>query len=72
MGISIRKGRLKDYDDTRTIETLQKFPPEATVKIIQNDISGDRFFDVNTVENLARVRVTTAGVETVETVIIGI
>lgn len=30
------------------------------------------FFDVNTVENLARVRVTTAGVETVETVIIGI
>ncbi|ARE18583.2 hypothetical protein LLD17_09010 [Lactococcus cremoris] len=54
------------------IETLQKFPPEATVKIIQNDISGDRFFDVNTVENLARVRVTTAGIETVETVIIGI
>lgn len=26
------------------IETLQKFPAEATVKIIQNDISGDRFF----------------------------
>ena len=53
-------------------ETLQKFPPEATVKIILTVISGDRFFDVNTVENLARVRVTTAGVETVETVIIGI
>ena len=34
------------------IETLQKFPPEATVKNIQNDISGDRFFDVNTVEIL--------------------
>ena len=34
--------------------------------------SGDRFFDVNTVENLARVRVTTVGVETVDTVIIGI
>ena len=48
------------------IETLQKFPAEATVKIIQNDISGERFFDVNTVENLARVRVT------VDTVIIGI
>ena len=31
------------------IETLQKFPAEATVKIIQNDISGERFFDVNTV-----------------------
>ncbi|WP_223804500.1 hypothetical protein [Lactococcus kimchii] len=47
-------------------------PQDATVKIIQNDLSGERFFDVNTVENLARVRITTAGVETVDTVIIGI
>ncbi|RZI48821.1 hypothetical protein EQJ87_04855 [Lactococcus kimchii] len=54
------------------IETLQKMPQDATVKIIQNDLSGERFFDVNTVENLARVRITTAGVETVDTVIIGI
>ncbi|AYG00001.1 hypothetical protein [Lactococcus allomyrinae] len=54
------------------IEKLSKLPQDATVKIIQEDMSGERFFDVNTVENLARVRVTTAGVETVETVIIGI
>ncbi|MCL2112658.1 hypothetical protein [Lactococcus protaetiae] len=54
------------------IEKLSKLPQDVTVKIIQEDMSGERFFDVNTVENLARVRVTTAGVETVETVIIGI
>lgn len=54
------------------IELLEKFPQEASVKIIQEDLSGERFFDVNTVESLERIRVTTAGIETIETVIIGI
>ena len=54
------------------IEKLQTLPEDATVKIIQEDLSGERFFDVNTVENLSRVLITTAGVETVETVVLGI
>ena len=45
------------------IETLKSFPEDAT---------GERFFDVGQVESLIRVRVTTAGVEMVETVVIGI
>lgn len=54
------------------IEKLQELPQDATVKIIQEDISGERFFDPNTVETLTRVRVTSGGVEQVQTVIIGI
>ena len=54
------------------IEKLQQLPKEATVKIIQEDRSGERFFDVNTIEQLSRVLITTEGVETVETVVLGI
>lgn len=54
------------------ITKLQQLPKEANVKIIQEDASGERYFDVYTVENLTRVRMTTAGAETVETVVIGI
>lgn len=44
VGNIYQKGPTKRIMTTQElIETLQKFPPEATVKIIQNDISGDDF-----------------------------
>jgi hypothetical protein len=54
------------------IKKLQKLPADATVKIIQEDLSGERYFDVNTIENMSRVLVTSSGFETVETIILGI
>ncbi|MDR0199145.1 MAG: hypothetical protein LBI43_01035 [Streptococcaceae bacterium] len=54
------------------IATLTALPQDATVKIIQEDATDERFFDVTSVENLTRTRITTAGVETVDTVVIGI
>ncbi|MFC4652213.1 hypothetical protein ACFO26_04765 [Lactococcus nasutitermitis] len=54
------------------ITILKEQPQNATVKIIQEDITGERFFDINTVENLIRIRMTTSGAEQVETVVIGI
>jgi len=54
------------------INRLQEMPMDANVKIIQEDSSGERFFDLETVENMTRLLMTTEGIEKVETVIIGI
>lgn len=54
------------------IARLQELPQEANVKILQEDLSGERYFDLESVENLTRLLMTTEGIEQVETVVLGI